>query len=225
MRKILAGIAALGIAATAAQARAATNDTQYWQTVSASVNLGDGFQVSNETVFRSSDRRGFYEIENNLMAGYAVSKHVVVWLGYTHDPNYSHGDFTVMEHRFRQQVNFEKYKVGNLALSGRIRTEQRWREGVSATGWRARPYVKAALPVAGKGKTQAVVTNEAFFNLNTTPFQRKGGLDRTRTFVGINQSLARNLNLEAGYMLQHGYVRNAPDTNDHILTVALSAKF
>ena len=96
MRKILAGIAALGIAATAAQAHAATNDTQYWQTVSASVNLGDGFQVSNETVFRSSDRRGFYEIENNLMAGYAVSKHVVVWLGYTHDPNYSHGDFTVM---------------------------------------------------------------------------------------------------------------------------------
>lgn len=225
MRKILTSLAALAAVTTATQAHASTNDTQYWQTLSASVNLGDGFQLSNETVFRTSDRKGFYEIENNLMAGYAVNKHVGVWLGYTHDPNYSHGDFTVMEHRFRQQVTFDKYKVGKLSLSGRIRTEQRWREGVSGTGWRVRPYVKAALPIADKGKTQVVMTNEAFINLNTTPFQKTDGWDRTRTFVGVNQALSSKVSIEAGYMLQHGYVRNGPDTNDSVFSIALSGKF
>ena len=130
-----------------------------------------------------------------------------------------------MEHRFRQQVNFEKYKLGNVALSGRIRTEQRWREGFSGTGWRVRPYVKAALPIADKGKTQLVLTNEAFINLNTTRFQKTNGWDRTRSFIGVNKAISSKVNIEAGYMLQHGYVRNGPDTNDHVLSVSLTGKF
>ena len=225
MRKTLSFLAAAAVLGTAVQAHAATNDTQYWQVVNVSVNLGDGFQLSNETTVRSGDKKGFYEVENNLLAGYAISKHVVAWAGYTHDPNYSHGDFTVMEHRFRQQINFEKYKLGNLSLSGRLRTEQRWREGASGTGWRVRPYVKAALPIADKGATQLVLSNEAFINLNTTSFQRPSGWDRTRTFIGINKPLVKRVNIEAGYMLQHGYVRNGPDTNDHVLQVSLAAKF
>lgn len=224
MRKTLIPFAVAAAAVSAAPA-AAADDTQYWQTLSASVDLGDGFQVSNETVFRNSDRKGLYEIENTTALGYAVSKHVVVWAGYTHDPNYLHSDFTVMERRFRSQVNFEKYKVGNVALSGRLRSEVRWRDGVDGTGWRLRPYVKAALPIANKGKTQLVLTNEAFINLNTTSFQKTSGWDRTRSFIGVNTPLVSKVNIEAGYMLQHGYVRNGPDSNDHVLSVGLSAKF
>jgi len=83
--------------------------------------------------------------------------------------------------------------------------------------------VKAALPVVGK--TALVVSNESFFNLNTTAFQRQDGLDRMRTFIGVNTPLVKHIAIEAGYLNQHGFVRNGPDTDDHVLSVALNASF
>lgn len=205
----------------------AKDDTQYWGAVNVSKDLGDGFQISNETVFRGGDAKGFYELENNLMVGYTLdkAKHFVVSVGYTHDPQYSHGDFTVLERRARQQVNFEKFKLGNVTLSGRVRMEERWRDGVDGTGYRVRPYVKLALPIAKDSKTSVVLTNEAFINFNKTSFQKQTGWDRTRSFIGINTPLVPKVSIEAGYLLQHGYVRGGEDTNDHVLSVSLSAKF
>ena len=66
------------------------------------------------------------------MLGYRLSKVVDLWAGYTHDPQYAGGDFTVMEHRAREQVTFDGFaRLGPGKLSGRIRLEQRWRDGVS----------------------------------------------------------------------------------------------
>lgn len=225
MSKVIAGTAMLGAMALATPATASTNDTQYWQTLSANVKLNDEFQATGEAVFRSSDKKGFYEIESSALVGYKASKHVVLWAGYVFNPLYDHGDFTTREHRARQQISLEKYKLGNLNLSGRLRAEQRWREGADGTGWRLRPYIKASLPIADEGKTQLVVTNEAFINLNITSFQKTDGWDRTRSFVGINRAISKQFAIEGGYMLQHGYVKDKPDTNDHVLTVTLSGKF
>lgn len=225
MSKVIACTAMLGAMALANPATAATNDTQYWQTLSANVKLNDEFQATGEAVFRSSDKKGFYEIESTALVGYKVSNHVVAWAGYVFNPLYDHGDFTTREHRARQQISFDKYKLGNLNLSGRLRAEQRWRENADGTGWRLRPYIKASLPIADEGKTQLVFANEAFVNLNNPTFQTAKGLDRTRTFVGINRTISKKVSLEAGYMLQHGYKKNAPDTNDHVLTISLSGKF
>jgi len=128
----------------------ASEDTQYWQTATLNVALPDGFKLQNETVFRTSEAKGFYEVENNFMAGKKVSKVVTLWLGYTFDPQYSHGTFTRREHRFRQQVNFDNFaKLGKVKLSGRVRLEERWREGQSGTGFRLRPQVKASTPLIG----------------------------------------------------------------------------
>jgi hypothetical protein len=204
----------------------AKNDTQFWQTANVSVDLGGGFKLTNETVLRTSDAKGLYEVEDNLLLGYKVNKAVTLWAGYTHDPNYSHGDFTVMEHRFRQQVTFDNFaKLDKVKLSGRVRTEERWREGISGTGWRLRPYIKAVMPIANKGKTTLVVSNESFFNLNSVSFQKVTGLDRMRTFVGVNTPLVKHVALEAGYLNQHGFVRNGPDNDDHVLSVAINASF
>jgi len=211
--------------ATAFSAPALADDNQYWQTASVSVNLGDGYQVQNELTLRTSDARGFYEVENALMLGHAVDKHVTVWGGYVHNPTYLHGDFRVMERRARGQINFEKYKLGDLEVGGRIRVESRWRDGVAGNAWRVRPYVKLALPVANEGKTKLVMTQEAFINLNTTGYQRQDGWERTRSFVGVNTPLLKNVSIEGGYLLQHGWVRNGPDTNDHVFALTISAKF
>ena len=221
--KFLAGTAlflsAVGLFPAAASA---TSDDQVWTTASATVKLSDKWRLSQELVARFSDNRaGLYEIESNTLVGYRLNDVVTLWAGYTHDPQYSGGDFTIMEHRAREQVTFDNVaKVGPGKLSARLRLEQRWRGGLDGTGWRMRPYVKYSLPLTGKAKLN--LSSEPFVNLNTTTFQRKRGLDRVRNLVTVSMPLSKILTGEAGYMNQHGFVSGGPDTSDHIAYFALS---
>ena len=209
--------AALGLPAAAS----AKSDSQVWTTASASVKLSDRWRLSQEFTGRFSDNRnGLYEIESNTLLGYKLDKTVTVWAGYTHDPQYAGGDFTVMEHRAREQVTFDNIAtIGTAKLSARIRTEQRWRDGVDGTGWRLRPYAKLSLPL--KGKVALNLSSEPFLNLNRTSFQGRTGLDRVRNLVTISAPLAKRLTGEVGYMNQHGFVRGGPDTSDNIAYFAI----
>jgi hypothetical protein len=200
----------------------AKSDEQVWGTASLSVKLDDRWRLSQEFTTRFSDNRnGLYEIESTALLGYRLNKMVTVWAGYTHDPQYSGGDFTVMEHRAREQVTFDGIaKLGKGKLNARVRLEQRWRDNVDGTGWRLRPYLKYSLPIAGK--TTLNVSSEPFFNLNATPFQKQTGLDRVRNLVTVSTPLTKSLSGEVGYMNQHGFVRGGPDTSDNIAYFGLA---
>jgi len=202
----------------------AGHDSQLWTTQVVNVKLGEKWRLQQELVERFSDNRnGLYEVESNTLLGYRLNKSVTVWGGYTHDPQYSAGQFTVMEHRAREQVTFDNVaKLGPGKLSFRMRGEQRWRTNVAGTGWRLRPYVKYSLPLAKGSKTALVVSAEPFINLNSTPFQRQDGLDRIRTLIAINTPLSKKLTAEIGYLNQHGFVRGGPDTSDHVASISLS---
>lgn len=206
-------------------ASAATDDSQVWTQASASVKLSDSWRLSGEVVGRFSDNRnGLYEIEAVALAGYRVSKNVTLWAGYVHAPQYSDGDFTVMERRAREQVTFDNIaKLGSGKLSARIRAEQRWREGVDGSGWRVRPYAKLSFPI--KDKIALNLSNETFLNLNTTSFQRQSGLDRMRNLVTISAPLGKKVTADVGYLNQYGFVRDGADTMDHVAYFALSASF
>jgi hypothetical protein len=205
-------------------AASATSDSQLWTVTSATVKLSDRWRVSEELTTRFSDNRhGLYEIESNTLLGYRLNKVVTLWAGYTHDPQYAGGDFTIMEHRAREQVTFDNVaKLGPGKLSARIRMEQRWRDRLDGTGWRLRPYLKYSLPIAGKVALN--LSSEPFFDLNTTIFQKKSGFDRVRNLVTLSAPLSKKLTGEIGYMNQHGFVRGGPDTSDNIayFAVALS---
>lgn len=217
--KPLLAAAACGLATPAL-----ADDTQYWQTVTVTVALPDSFKIQNETVLRTSDARGLYELENNVMVGKKVSKVTTLWLGYTFDPQYNHGTFTRREHRFRQQINFDGFAVvGKVKFSGRVRLEERWREGLPGTAWRLRPQVKATVPLAGK--VTLSVASEPFFSLSNTGFQTADGLDRMRNSISIGVPLSKRVNLDFGYLNQHGFVSGGPDTDDHVLTTGISASF
>jgi hypothetical protein len=126
-----------------------------------------------------------------------------------------------MEHRAREQVTFDGFtKFGPGKLSARLRFEQRWREGLDGIGWRLRPYAKYSLPL--KGKVALNLSSEPFFNLNTTSFQTKKGLDRVRNLITVSAPLSKKLGGELGYMNQHGFVSGGPDTSDNIAYFALS---
>lgn len=218
-------LAAAAMAAAMLSANpAAADDFQHWETVNVTVALPDNFKISSETVLRNSDARGFYELEQNLMVGKKLNKVVTVWLGYTFDPQYSHGTFVRREHRFRQQVSFDNFAtIGKVRISGRLRLEERWREGIPGTAWRLRPQIKATMPLAGK-VTVSLATEE-FIDLNNTAFQQIDDLERARTSVSINVPLAKGISMDVGYLNQHGFIPNAPDTDDHVLTLGLNASF
>jgi hypothetical protein len=219
---MILGAAALS-AAVSTQALAA-HDEQLWTTQVVNVKLSDKWRIQEELTERFSDNRnGLYEVESNTLLGYRISKAVTVWGGYTHDPQYSAGHFTVMEQRLREQVTFDNVaKVGPGKLSFRMRMEERWRDNVAGTGWRLRPYVKYTIPLAKGSKTALVISSEPFINLNTTPFQKQDGLDRVRNLIGISTPLSKKLTAEIGYLNQHGFVRGGPDTSDHVASISLS---
>jgi uncharacterized protein DUF2490 len=209
----------------ASPAFAATSDSQIWTNGIVNVKLSDRWRLSEELTMRVSDmRNGLYELESNTLLGYRVNKIVTVWAGYTHNPQYSAGDFTVMEQRAREQVTFDGFaQLGKGKLFGRVRFEQRWRHNVDGTGWRVRPYLKYSLPIAGK--TALNLSAEPFFNLNSTGFQRHPGLDRVRSLVTVSTPLTRNVSVEAGYLNQHGFVRGGPDTSDNVAYFGFAASF
>lgn len=215
---------ALALLSIAAPAVAASDDPQLWTGATATVKLSDRWRLSQDVTARFSDHRnGLYEVEMNSLIGYKVNKTTTVWAGYTHDPQYAEGDFRVMEHRAREQVTFDNIaSLGRGRLSARIRTEQRWRDGVDGTGWRVRPYVKYTLPLKKGGKTALVLSSEPFFNLNSTPFQRTTGFDRIRNLVALSTPLSSKITAEVGYLNQYTRVRNGPDTDDHVASVSLN---
>jgi hypothetical protein len=219
---ILIGMAAMS-AAVSTQAWGAT-DAQLWTTQVVNAKLGDQWRLQEELVERFSDNRhGLYEVESNTLVGYKLSKAVTLWGGYTHDPQYSAGHFTVMEQRLREQVTFDNVaKLGPGKLSLRMRMEQRWRDSVAGTGWRLRPYLKYALPLAKGSKTALVLSSEPFINFNTTTFQKQGGLERVRNLIAISTPLSKRITAEIGYLNQHGFVRCGPDSSDHAASVSLS---
>lgn len=221
--KMLALSAALALPAAAH----ATEDEQLWTAASATVKLSEKWRFSQEVIVRfSDDRDGLYEVEMNSLIGYKISKAVTVWAGYTHDPNYNGGDFSVMEHRGRQQVTFDNVvKIGPGSLSARLRLEQRWREGVDGTAWRLRPYIKYVLPFKEGGKTALVLSHESFIDLNTTNFQRVEGEERMRNLIAITTPVAKNVNAEIGYLHQHGFRPDADDSNDNVASFSLSFSF
>jgi hypothetical protein len=208
---------------------AMASDAQHWEIATVTANLGNGWRASAENIARTSESRGFYELEQNVMVGHDLGPKggplgLVFYLGYTHDPQYAHGDFTVMEHRFRQQLGADRLlQLGTLRVSGRLRLEERWREGVQGMAWRLRPYVKATMPVVGK--VALVASHESFVDLNRQSFQRLGGEERMRNAVGINIALNPRLVFEANYMNQHGFVPGGKDSNDNIATFEIKANF
>lgn len=219
-RRILA-LAPFALAATATPALA--DDTQAWATATVNVALSGPWRLTNETTLRTSDAKGFYEVENNILLGYKTGP-VTIAAGYTHNPGYSHGTFTAMEHRLRTQVTVDNFaQLGAVKFSGRMRLEARWRENQPGTGWRLRPYVKASLPI--HGKTALNLSSEEFIDLGRTGFQKVDGLERMRTQLSISTPLSKRISVEAGYLNQHSFVRGGPDTDDHVGVIALTANF
>ena len=102
------GAAAAFLSASLAGAALAREDEQLWASASASVKLGGEWRLTQEVIARfSNNRDGLYEVEGVTLLGYKIGRNVTLAAGYVHNPQYSGGDFTVMERRAREQVTID----------------------------------------------------------------------------------------------------------------------
>lgn len=211
---------------TASGVRAAS-DSQVWLTSAANVKLSDKWRLSEEVTTRFSDKKGgLYEVEMHTLLGYRLSKTVTAWAGYTHDPQYARGKAAAIEHRAREQITVDNFaSLLRGKLSARVRFEQRWRSNADGTGWRVRPFIRYTLPFKPNGGAGITFSSESFFNLDTTSFQTKPGLDRMRNLVAFTTPIGKHLTGEFGYMNQHIFVDRQPDESDNIAWISVGASF
>ena len=206
----------------AAPAAAQEADSQLWTGGSASVDAGGGVELGIEGIARLSDADdGLYETELGGSAEVALGGGIALQAGYLRVTRHRGGRTISGENRTRVQLSATLGHFAGGTLSGRIRIEQRWRDGTDI-GLRLRPQLRFTRPL-GSGGPALILYHESFLGLNRTDWGQRPGYERMRNFAGVSTPLAKGLALEAGYINQYGFGRGgARDTMDHVASFSIS---
>jgi hypothetical protein len=210
-------------ASLAASPALAEDDAQGWAAVTASGAVRGDLFVWLEGQARFTDDLGGgtqFLLRPAIGARIARDAHVVA--GYAFVRTDPRGGAPTNEHRPWQQVQFAPLRLadGTPLVISRTRMEQRMVEGRDGTVWRLRQFVRVQVPLGRAGGLQAVATTEGFFNLNSTRWGVRDGVDQWRTFVGIGFPVLPNARLEPGYLNQR-VVRPGDDRVNHVLSATL----
>ena len=201
----------------------AEDDAQAWGSVIATGTVrGDLFLWLEAQARATDDVEGGSQLIARPAIGARIARDAHAVAGYAYirtDPAIGR---TVNEHRLWQQVQFAavRGRGGAPLVISRTRLEQRMIEGREDTGWRLRQFVRLQVPIARKGAVQAVAFTEGFFNLNSTTWGARDGVDQWRTFVGVGLPVGPRLRLEPGYLNQRVF-RRGEDRTNHVLSATL----
>lgn len=153
--------------------------------------------------------------------GYEVGHGITLWAGYAFIPSLTAGtaDSQKFEHRVWEQIIWNG-RVKTVALQGRARLEQRFRQEVNDVGERLRLFGRAGFFFGATSEWGWAVWDEALFNLNTTSLWNLG-FDQNRAFTGPFYQSSRGVRVEVGYM---NFLVNKKDTglyDSHVAMVNL----
>lgn len=153
--------------------------------------------------------------------GYDVGHGITLWLGYAFVPSFMTGveDSLRLEHRIWEQFLITR-KVGTVALQGRLRLEERFRQGTDGVGARLRFFGRAGFFFGHGSHWGWAVYDELLVQLNTTDAWNSG-FDQNRAFTGPFFEADGGTRFEFGYM---NYLVNRKDTglyDSHIVVVNL----
>lgn len=215
--------ALLLVAATPA-AHAQVEDEQLWIKLSAKTDLSEQVDLALETNQRLGNAEGgIYESQYIAKIGVDIGGGFKLTGGLNRVVAVEDGRVDNTEWRPRQELGFPDLALGNGALSGRIRVEQRFRNDGDDVGHRVRPEISYTLPLSETVDLE--LGHESYFNLNTTDFGQRAGHERMRNFIEIGFPLIDKVDAAIGYLNQYRFNRSAPDRMEHALTLGLSASF
>lgn len=219
-------VAALMACAAVAAPAHAEDDVQAWGAVVANGPVRGDLFLWLEGQARATDNAGGGSqiiVRPAIGARIAPDAHAVV--GYAHVRTDPENGRSTREHRVWQQVQFAalRHPNGSPKLISRTRLEQRMFEGPGRddTGWRLRQQVRFQTPIARNGTIHAIALTEGFFNLNSTDWGARDGVDQWRTFIGVGLPIAPRVRLEPGYLNQY-VVRRGENRMNHVLSATLT---
>ena len=201
----------------------AENDTQAWGAVVANGPVRGNLFLWLESQARfTDDVGGGSQLIMRGAIGTRIGRDAHAIAGYAYVRTDPEGGTVSHEHRPWQQVQFVPLhlKGGAPLVISRTRLEERIFEDRDGTSWRLRQLIRVQFPIARQGAVQAVAFTEGFFNLNTTRWGARDGIDQWRTFVGIGFPVGDRLRLEPGYLNQR-VNRPGTDRVNHVLSGTL----
>lgn len=174
-----------------------SGDFQYWNTESASWNMGDSWKAKIEEEFRFGDGAGdFYYQHSDLGVTYSG---LADWLdlGINYRQIFEKDNNNEWEYENRPHLNITlKGKVSDWSLSNRGRFEYRNKEHGN-DGWRYRNKFTVKLPIKfTRFNIQPYIADEVFIDFD------KEDLTRNRLYGGFSFKITKNLKGEIFYLWQ-----------------------
>ena len=194
---------------------AADEDTQLWTVLSASGKLHGRLMGNIDAVVRTStEQDAVSSAEATAMLGLHVSDRATLWAGGGISRIRVAGRGEATLHRGRQQFNLALGKLGRATLSARTMVEERWWLGQGGAGVRIRQQLRVSEPV-GRKKTAIFVTTEPIWNLNSTSWGQRQGLNRLRSSIGLSLAVTPHLRGDFGYLNDYDFRPNRIDREIH----------
>ncbi len=163
--------------------------------------------------------------ENLLFAqvGYQTTKHISLWLGYTHDWLTPSVGRAFSENRAYQEFRWDGDTVAGL-LTARTRFEQRIRNPGGSVGARFRQFFQLSWPVPGLDRLRLVGSEEVFVYMNDSRWGNSG-FTENRVYAGVNVRLNKQISADLGYLNQFVSKGNSSDQVNHALFANINLHF
>lgn len=107
---------------------------------------------------------------------------------------------------------YQRLIITSGALSSRTQLEQRLFETGPDIVWRVRERIQYSQALDSEKCWSLIASGELLFTLNHRSTSAKTGLDQYRGELGLRRRLSHHLYLQAGYLRQHNFRLNRPDT-------------
>lgn len=204
---------------------AADEDPQLWTVLSASGKLHDRLMGYVDAVVRtSSEQDAVASAEATAMLGLHISERVTLWAGGGLSCIRVPGGREGTLHRGRQQLNLALGKLGRATLTTRTMVEERWWLGRGGAGMRIRQQLRISAPV-GRKKTAIFLTTEPIWNLNSTSWGQRQGLNRLRSSIGLSLALTPHLRGDFGYLNDYDFRPSRIDREIHAALMTFAVSF
>ena len=194
----------LYIACIATPAFAISSVNKQWSFYSLEGNYGKVvYNVQPQLRLEAGTRNAFEQSLNNFGFGYAVDKHLQVWIGQTFTTvSQDAVGQSAHEYRFWQQV-FWQQKFSKLSIATRLRMEER--KSYNFTEWNFRIRNRFIVNVPLTDLLTLELFDEVFFKLNDVPWIFANKFDQNRAYAGLARELKENLFFGFGLIYQNIY--------------------
>ncbi|HEY0842065.1 DUF2490 domain-containing protein [Methylotenera sp.] len=152
---------------------------------------------------------------------YQFSNTVYIGGGYAYNLGFNNSNQHTHEQRLWEDISATLLDSNSYKVQERTRFEHRQFEHQGEISTGLRQLIKLSFQLSTD--YTAIITDEAYFNLNNTA-QVKSGFDQNRLFLGVGRKILTTTNLEVGYLNQYVAI-STPDRMNHVIAININQSF